>query len=323
MYEEHFGLRPRPFGATRGGTSLIRLPSRDAAHRRLRYALEHVGGPALLVGPSGIGKTLLALALGVDLAGPVVHLTFAALPAADLVALLTDEIDPASAAIESSTFSGWSPNLRRLRSSLAAAASRDARPLVIVDDAHLIGDPATWDALRLLLNFNSEGPPDLRLLIVGTSEVLGLIPVALDDRITARSTMGALTLSESSRYVLGRLELAGATGPLIDPAALAELHQAAEGNIRRLDRLADLALLVAAADDRPTVNARQPALAMLEPWGPTPPPTQPSGLPRLRPGMLGMPGIPLGKPPRPPGGGVAGFDPLARTRTGRSAAMTR
>ena len=46
------------------------------------------------------------------------------------------------------------------------------RPFLIVDDAHLIGEVATFDALRLLLNFTPNGPPDLSLLLLGGTELL-------------------------------------------------------------------------------------------------------------------------------------------------------
>ncbi len=64
-----------------------------------------------------------------------------------------------------------------------------------------------------------------------------------------------MTLSESSSYVLERLRIAGATRPIFEPAALVELHEAAEGSPRRLNRLADLALLVAYAEGHATAAA--------------------------------------------------------------------
>ena len=265
MYEAHFGLSPRPFGDSPGPAGDVPLPSHDLARRRLRYGLEQGGGPALLVGPPGSGKTALARAVGAELGARIVHLAFPLLPAAEFVAFLADEFGaPASAPAAAEAGPGWSGSLRRLGAGLAAATARGDRPLLVVDEAHLIADPAPFEALRLALNFASLGPPDLGLLLVGGPEVMAHLPASLADRLAARSWLGPLTLTETSAYVLGRLQLAGAARPLFDPPALAELHHAAEGLPRRINRLADLALLVAYADDRAGATRADVAAAARE-----------------------------------------------------------
>jgi type II secretory pathway predicted ATPase ExeA len=265
LYESHFGLSPRPFGDTTRPEAYVATASRDAALRRLRYGLEHGGGPALVFGPSGSGKTLLARKLASDLGASATHLVFPTLPASDLLAYLADETHAPPAE------PGPAASLRRLRRAWMEASQRGRRPLLVVDEAHLIDDPSTFETLRLLLNFDNNGPPELMLLIVGGSEVLLNLPPALSDRLTARALLGPFEREETSAYVLGRLAASGANRPLFDSEALDSLHRAADGLPRRLNRLADLALLIAYAEgmDRPDARAVEIAAreAAFEPLG--------------------------------------------------------
>ncbi len=259
MYEAQLGLKRPPFGETVSPSAYVPLPSRDAVLRRLRYALEHGGGPAVLFGPAGSGKTLLARRLASALPGPVFHLPFPALSPAELLVQLADELGgPAQ------TLSTVPTPLQQIRSRLAALVARGQRPLLVIDDAHLITSPATFDALQLLLNFATAGAPDLSLLLVGGAEVLLDMPPGLADRIAARCLLGPLSETESAAYILGRLDGAGATAPLFSPAALVELHKAALGLPRRLNRLADLALLIAYAQDQQVADEANVRIAARE-----------------------------------------------------------
>ncbi len=258
MFLAHFGLASNPFRETTNPGSYVALSTRESALRRLCYILEHDQGPAALHGPPGLGKSLLAQRLGQVMEARVVELGFPILPAPRLLQFLLNELAPGPAAIPARE------SIADLRDLLAATALAGHRPIVVVDDAHLVRDPETMGLLKLLHNFRSLGPPDLRLILAGESEFLLDLDPGLADLIACRVLLEPLDATESEAYVRGRLELAGATRAIFSEPALEALHWAALGRPRHLNRIASLALLIAYARDLDSVDETAVALAAAE-----------------------------------------------------------
>lgn len=259
MFLAHFGLVRNPFGETTRADAYVSLPSRESALRRLCYILEHDQGPAIVHGPPGLGKSLLAGRLAHEMGARVVDLSFPILPAPRLLESLLAQLGPRPA---SST--AHHDLLSELRDQLAALAHRGERPIVVVDDAHLIRDPETMGLLKLLHNFRSQGPPDLRMLLAGESEFLLDLDPGLADLVGCRVLLEPLSAPESAAYVGGRLERAGATRSIFTKPAIDALHWAAMGRPRHLNRLANLSLLIAYARDLNLADETTVTLAAAE-----------------------------------------------------------
>jgi general secretion pathway protein A len=79
----------------------------------------------------------------------------------------------------------------------------------------------------------------------------------LNDRIAVRSIVDPLSHEDTLGYIAHRLQAAGAKREIFDPHAVEALHERSGGIPRRINRLADLALVVGYADQLDSIGARE------------------------------------------------------------------
>ncbi|MEX2171794.1 MAG: AAA family ATPase [Pirellulales bacterium] len=258
MHEEYWQLETKPFEPVFERGMFYPHESHTGALLKLRYALENRRDAALLVGPSGVGKTLLVRLLHDELPDefrPVVHLVFPQMSSRDLLVYLADQLGAPAA--ESPRFS-VEESVIRLQHFLQQNASAGRHAVVIVDEAHLLEDCGALETLRLLLNFNDERPI-LTVVLLGEPALLSAVSrlPSLEERLAVKSLLRSFTLAETAMYVRHRLQAAGATREIFTPQALEALHYATQGVPRRINRLGDLALLVGFAEGLPAIEAEQ------------------------------------------------------------------
>lgn len=257
MYESYWQLKHRPFENAADPRFYYPAESHQAALLKLRYAIESRHGAALLAGPSGSGKTLLTGMLpGVigESFTPLVRIVFPQMSSDELLAYLADQFDGDGPI---TTAANVQLSVRRIERFLAANHGRGHHAIVVVDEAHLIDSPRTFEALRLLLNFEPGGSPALTLVLVGEPAILPILDrlPQWEERLDVKCLLKPLSEAETAAYVEHRLRVAGATRPIIDVEALPTLHALTQGIARRINRLCDLALLVGFAEERTTLDA--------------------------------------------------------------------
>jgi type II secretory pathway predicted ATPase ExeA len=267
MYETYWQLDRRPFENTSDSRFYYPGESHQGAMLKLRYAVENRRGAALLCGASGSGKTLLVQQLRKHLGNdcrPVTHVVFPQMPAELLLAYLADELATTRAGSAQSQNQSPEPKsientVRGIERFLAENSSQGLHAVVAIDEAQLIDDTRSWEALRLLLNFEFNSRPGLTLLIVGGP---GLLPQidrmpALEERLGVKCLLRPFNVDETAGYVNFRLQAAGAKNQIFLSSAIETLHELSHGLARQINRLCDLALLVGYAEERQTIGAEQ------------------------------------------------------------------
>ncbi len=255
MYEKHWQLTSRPFDDLFDARFYYPAESHQGALFKLRYALEQGRGVATLTGPSGIGKTWLLALLKRQLPesfAPFCQVSFPALPQADLLAYFAEELSASRFATAPSS----RDSLRRIEDALQKAHEEQRRPLLVLDEAHLLHEPALLESLRLLLNLHPGRNP-LGMLFVGHSNLLTTLArfPAFDDRIAVKCQLQAFSREETAGYVTHRLRQAGSKRDLLDTQGLDTLHELTHGIPRRINRLCDLALVVGYAQGAVALTA--------------------------------------------------------------------
>jgi general secretion pathway protein A len=252
MYRQHWQLNSRPFAADFETRTYYPTQSHQGALLKLRYALDARHPGALLVGPAGSGKSLLvhlATAQAGETCQPWVRLVAPQLEPQELLSQLAQQLGASSEA-------AGQVRIPAIIERLRLNSSQGRHAVVVVEDAQWLAVPEGFELLRALLNHTSEGRATWTLLLVGQ---MALLPVlerlpGADDWLAVKCLLQPLTVDETASYIQHRLAAAEGRVDLFDGEAIERLHELSGGLPRRINRLADLALLAGFAEDRTRID---------------------------------------------------------------------
>lgn len=258
MYEAFYGMRHRPFSPVPHPECFVPVPQMEDALRELKTCVERDQGMAVLTAPAGAGKTLLCRRLCRDL-----------LDRYAIAFLGTSRFSSRRALLQGILYELGQPYIglseQESRLGLFDALRTEAgtpHPLLLVmDEAHLL-PPRFLEELRTLADHDIDGERLIHVVLSGQlalEETLSEGPLsALNQRVGCHVCLESLTADESADYVRHRLTWAGLEGGDADtvftPAALSLIVHAADGNPRRINQLADHALLIGFADEERPVS---------------------------------------------------------------------
>ena len=262
MYLEHFGLREAPFRITPHTEFFFSGASRGATLEALIYAITHDEGIVKVSGEVGSGKTMLCRMLLEKLPANVetVYLANPLLSHDEILHAIAEELR--APLPESSSHQ----LLRALQQHLIEIHAAGRLVVVMIDEAHAM-PAATLEEIRLLSNLETSRHKLLHIVLFGQPELdehLRQVEMRpLKERITHNFALEPLRSDDIASYLMFRLRAAGYRGPdLFTAGAIERISRASEGLTRRVNILADKALLSAFSENRHLIDHRQAQAAI-------------------------------------------------------------
>ena len=256
MYHQHFGLRESPFGITPNPAFFYPGNTRGEILDALLYAVEHGEGIVKVSGEVGSGKTMLCRMLAHQLPPhvDVIYLANPTLNRHEVAYAIAGElgIDAGQRRIDEV--------IRLLQADLIARHAAGKQVLLLVEEAQAM-PLETLEEIRLFSNLETARHKLLQIVLFGQPELdahLGLPQMRqLKERITHNFAVPPMPPAMIADYLAFRLQAAGYEGaPLFSEAAVRDIARVSRGIVRRINILADKALMAAYADDARTVDTR-------------------------------------------------------------------
>jgi len=253
MYTTHFGLKQKPFNQVPDPKFLYLSPNHKKALTMLEYGVVSHAGFTVVTGEIGAGKTTLIRALLTKIGGDSViglinntHESFG-----ELMSWVLDSLNIESSATD---------NAGRYRDYINFVVGQHAqgvRVILIIDEAQNLS-VTSLEELRLLSNVNIDSDIFLQLILTGQPELIEKLNKPeleqFAQRIGVEFHLKSLDYRQTEKYIVHRLNVAGAKEPIFSREACAAIFCYSEGVPRKINNLCDFALVYAFADDKKVIK---------------------------------------------------------------------
>ncbi len=257
MYYEFFGLTQAPFRITPNTDFFFGGGNRGPILEALIYAVSNGEGIIKVSGEVGSGKTMLCNML-MERLQENVEIVYLANPSVS-----PDEILHAIAFELQLGIERQATRLEVMQAFQEHLLKRHAegkRVVVFVEESQ--GMPiATLEEIRLLSNLETRNDKLLQIVLFGQPELDDNLRQPnirqLRERITHSFGLAPLTVNEVREYLMFRLRAAGYRGPDLFSGKIVNMIARASGGLtRRINLIADKALLAAFSENTHTVKPR-------------------------------------------------------------------
>ena len=254
LYLEHFGLKEAPFKITPTTEFFYSGGKRGEILHALQYAINVGEGIIMITGEVGSGKTMMLRALMQKLDDniDIIYITNPSLSGREILYHICEDLglhaDPAHR----------SDTVRLLQNELIERHGENRKVIAFIDEAQAMPDESL-EEVRLLSNLETSRDKLLQIALFGQPELEDKISNQnmrqLRERITVKLKLHPFGRDDVREYIATRLRAAGYNGaPIFSKDACRLIANISQGLSRRINVLADKALLSASARGSLTVN---------------------------------------------------------------------
>jgi general secretion pathway protein A len=244
MYTSFFGLNEKPFSISPDPRYLFMSERHTEALAHLVYGVRESGGFIQLTGEVGTGKTTLVRSLLQQIPdnSDVALILHPQLSRNEFLTTICEEL---GVPLPDSTAS-IKTLINALNAFLLQNHSKGRRTILIVDEAQNLRLDVL-EQVRLLTNLETTKQKLLQIILIGQPELREILARTdmrqLAQRITGRYHLEPLSSDETKAYIEHRLKVAGSVVQIFSNAAKRELYRLTGGVPRRINVIADRAML--------------------------------------------------------------------------------
>jgi len=261
MYLEHWGLNDFPFENVNNLQYYYESDTHKVLCEDLHDAIIRRKGAIVLTGEIGCGKSTISQRILLNL--PEKHfdialITYSRLTPTEMLCEVSQQLGLEIKNQDKNTI------LKALQEHLTKNAESGRGTLICIDEAQSIPSMATFEELRLLLNFQLGNHFLVSLLFIGQPELqrkIAKLP-QLQQRIALNLNLDHFDLQNTLHYILHRLRKAGSTRPILTRQAITVIHRHTGGVPRRINHLLDRCLLVGKRESAQLVDSKLVAATM-------------------------------------------------------------
>lgn len=262
-YNHYFGFHKEPFGQDITVEELYPLPGLQPLCDRFLYAVQ-LAAVAVITGEVGAGKST-SLRYAASRLHPAEYKVIPVLANTGTVVEVYRQISQAFSA--ESTACSISRITKHLRSLIQEITARKERPILVIDEAHLLRLDV-FAQIHLLTQFEFDSKPLLPIVFSGQHGLIDKLMYytsrPLASRVVGKTHLEGISLTQMQGYLQHHLEIAGISERLFTEEAVVAIQQGSGGLLRRANLLARGALIAAAGEKCSQVSAEHVRVASTE-----------------------------------------------------------